>query len=302
MTDAARKNVTEWLAGRFEAERPRLQRMAARMLGSVAEAEDALQESWLRASRADVTNVEALEGWLTTVTARVCLDALNRRKTRREDLTPDDPRSDLAASAPGERPEEEAALADAIGTAMLILLDALTPAERVAFVLHDMFDVPFDDIAKIVDKTPEAARQLASRARRRVRGASNDRADDVTQRHGELVRAFLEASRAGNFSALLMLLDPQAALRADAAALAMGGSSYFGGALPIQGAQAIAQTFSGRARAALPALIDGTPGAVWMHENTPRVAFRFTFAHDRITGIHLVADPDALAHMAIARS
>jgi RNA polymerase sigma-70 factor (ECF subfamily) len=293
--------VTEQLAGRFEAARPRLQKIAVRMLGSAAESDDALQESWLRVARAGVANVTNFEAWLTTVVARVCLDTLKRRQNRREDLTAQDPRRDIAAIDAGEHPEDEAMLADSIGTAMLILLDALAPAERVAFVLHDMFDVPFDDIAVIVDRTPEAARQLASRARRRVRGARNNY-DAVTQRQDELVRAFLEASRAGNFSALLALLDPQAALRADTTALAMGGSSYFGAALPIRSADAVARTFSGRARAALPALIDGIPGAVWIHEGTVRVAFRFTFAGDRITGIELVADPDAIAGSTIERT
>jgi RNA polymerase sigma-70 factor (ECF subfamily) len=213
---------------------------------------------------------------------------------------PEDPRGDVASVAADERPEDEALLADSIGTAMVILLDTLQPAERVAFVLHDMFDVPFDDIAEIVGKTPEAARQLASRARRRVRGASPQR-DARKQRHDELVRAFLEASRAGNFSALLKLLDPQAAIRADNAVLAMGGANYFGGALPIRGAAAVAQTFSGRARAAQPALIDGEPGAVWIHAGELRVAFRFTIHSDRITGIELVGDPGTLSHTVIER-
>jgi RNA polymerase sigma-70 factor, ECF subfamily len=292
--------VTDSLAEHFEAARPRLSRIAVRMLGSAAESEDALQESWLRIHRADASGVANLDGWLTTIVARVCLDALKRRKTRREDLTADDPRGEVASIAPGEHPEDEAVLADSIGAAMLILLDALQPAERVAFVLHDMFDVPFDEIAEIVDRTPEATRQLASRARRRVRGASPQR-DARKQRHDELVRAFLEASRAGNFSALLALLDPQAAIRADKAALAMGGAQYFGGALPIRGASDVARTFSGRARAAQPALIDGEPGAVWMHAGELRVAFRFTIHNDRITGIDLVADPQALAQSVIER-
>src|ERR1700729_3129164 len=209
----------EWLAKRFEAARPRLQRIALRILGSAEESDDALQESWLRIGRADTTRVANLEGWLTTVVARAFLDALKRRESRREQLMPDDPRRELAAIAPGERPEEEGMLADSIGVAMLILLDALPPAERVAFVLHDMFDVPFDDIAAIVGRTPEAARQLASRARRRVRGASGGHGA-LTRRNDELVRAFLEASRSGNFAALLALLDPGATLRADAAVVA----------------------------------------------------------------------------------
>jgi RNA polymerase sigma-70 factor (ECF subfamily) len=280
-----------------------LQRIAQRILGSAAESEDALQESWLRISRADIARVENLDAWLTTVVARVCFDALKRRQSRREEFTPDDPRREIVAMAPGERPEEEAILADSIGVAMLILIDALPPAERVAFVLHDMFDVPFDDIAAVVGKTTEAARQLASRARRRVRGASAGR-DTVTQRHDELVRAFLEASRFGNFSALLALLDPGATLRADAAVVAMGGAEYWQtdhlGA-GVKGAEAVARMFSGRARAAQAVFIDGKPGAVWVHERQVRVAFVFTITGDRITAIDLVADPDSLARSVIER-
>ncbi len=291
----------ERLAERFEATRPRLQRIAQRILGSAAESDDALQESWLRIVRADVARVANLEAWLTTVVARVCFDALKRRMSRREELTPDDPRRDVAAIAPGERPEEEAILADSIGVALLILLDALPPAERVAFVLHDMFDVPFDDIAGIVGRTPEATRQLASRARRRVRGASAGH-DTATRRHDEIVRAFLQASRLGNFSALLRLLDPGATLRADAAVVAMGGAAYWQNdrlEIGIEGANAVARTFSARARAALPVFIDGAPGAVWIHEREVRVAFRFTIADDRITAIDLIADRDALARSVI---
>jgi RNA polymerase sigma-70 factor (ECF subfamily) len=293
----------EWLAERFEGARPRLQRIAQRILGSAPEADDALQESWLRISRADVARVANFEGWLTTVVARVCLDALKWRKSRREELTADDPRRDIIAIAPGERPEEEAILADSIGAALLILLDALPAAERVAFVLHDMFDVPFDDIAAIVGRTPEATRQLASRARRRVRGASAGR-DAVTQRHDELVRAFLAASRAGNFSALLALLDPGATLRADAAVVAMGGAAYWqNDRLPagIEGADAVARTFSGRALAAQPVFIDGKPGAVWMHAGEVGVAFRFSIMDDRISAIDLIADRAAIAQSVIER-
>ncbi len=291
----------DWLAERFEAARPRLQRIAQRILGSAAESDDALQETWLRVSRADSTRVANFEGWLTTIVARVCFDTLKWRETRHEELTPDDPRSDIMSIAPGERPEEEAMLADSIGTGLMILVDALAPAERVAFVLHDMFDVPFDDIGAIIGKTSEAARQLASRARRRVRGASAGR-DAVTQRHDQLVRAFLEASRAGNFSALLALLDPGATLRADAAVMAMGGAAYWQNdrlQAGIEGAAAVAQTFSRRARAAQPVLIDGEPGAVWMHDGELRVVFRFSIKHDRIDAIDLVADPTALEQSSI---
>ena len=293
----------ESLAHRFEAARPRLQRIAQRILGSAAESDDALQESWLRVSRADVASVENFEGWLTTVVARVCFDSLKWRESRREELGPDDPRRDLITIAPGERPEEEAVLADSIGVALLFLLDTLQPAERVAYVLHDMFDVPFEDIATIVGRSPEAARQLASRARRRVRGASADR-DATTQRHDELVRAFLEASRAGNFAALLAMLDPGATLRADAAVMAMGGAAYWQtdqlGA-GLAGAETVAQTFSRRARAAQPALIDGAPGAIWMHDGELRVAFRFTIVADRITSIDLIAENAAIAQLVIER-
>lgn len=293
----------ERLAERFEAARPRLQRIAQRILGSVAESDDALQESWLRISRADVAGVANFEGWLTTVVARVCYDALRWRESRREELTPDDPRRDVAAIAPGERPEEEAVLADSIGVALRVLLDALPPAERVAFVLHDTFDVPFDDVAAIVGRTAEAARQLASRARRRVRGASADR-DAVAQRHDELVRAFLAASRAGNIPALLALLDPGATLRADAATIAMGGAAYWENdslAAGIEGAAAVARTFSKRASAAQPVFIDGKPGAVWRDEGEVRVAFRFGIENDRITTIDLVADQAAIAEAVIER-
>lgn len=292
---------TQRLAERFEKARPRLHRIALRILGSTAECDDALQESWLRISRADVAGVANLEGWLTTVVARVCLDALKRREARREQLTPDDPRRDIAAIAPGERPEEEALLADSIGAALVILLDALRPSERVAFVLHDMFDVPFDDVAAILASTPEAARQLASRARRRVRGASVVH-DARKQRSDELVRAFLQASRSGNFSALLTLLDPAAKLRADAAVLAMGGAEYWQSdtlQAGVEGADAVARTFFGRARAAQPVFIDGEPGAVWMDAGELRVAFRFTITDDRITAIDLIADPAALAQSVI---
>lgn len=294
---------SERLAERFEAARPRLRRIAQRILGSSTESDDALQESWLRIHRSSAAPVTNPEGWLTTVVARVCLDALKRRTSRREHLTPDDPRHDTATNAPGERPEHEAMLADEIGAAMRILLDALPPAERVAFILHDMFDVPFDNIADIVGRTPEAARQLASRARRRVRGATAA-ADPVTQQHDELVRAFLEASRSGNFSGLLALLDPGATLRADAAVLAMGGAEYWQSDrldAGIAGADAVARTFSARARAAVPVSIDGAPGAVWIHEGAVRVAFRFHIAGDRIAAIDLVADPAELARSVIER-
>ena len=307
MTDTQRARTSEdaeRLARRFEAARPRLLRIAQRILGSAAESDDALQETWLRIDRADVAQVANFDGWLTTVLGRVCLDALKRRKTRREDLTPDDPRRDTAAIAPGEQPELEATLADSIGAALLILLDTLSPAERVAFVLHDTFDLPFDEIATVVGKSPEATRQLASRARRRVRGVSTGD-DVVTQRHEEAVRAFLQASRSGNFSALLALLDPAATLRADAAVVAMGGADYWQTdrlEAGIKGAETVARMFSGRAVGAQFAHLDGEPGAVWTEQRELRVAFRFTIANDRITAIDMIGDRDALAQLVVERA
>jgi RNA polymerase sigma factor (sigma-70 family) len=292
---------SEWLAQRFEDNRSHLRSVAYRMLGSHAEADDAVQEAWLRLARADAESVENFGGWLTTIVARVCLDMLRSRKSRREDPAGESLPHDIQDDASTLDPESEAVLADSVGLAMLIVLDTLSPAERVAFVLHDTFDVPFDAIATIVGRTTEATRQLASRARRRVRGASADR-DAATQRNDELVRAFLAASRKGNFSALLALLDPKALARADAAVMAMGGAEYWqsnrldGG---IEGADAIARMFSGRANAAQAVLIDGKPGAVWLHEGQLRVAFCFSVRADRISAIDLVADPARLAAMEI---
>ena len=293
----------EQLAQRFEAARPRLHRIAQRILGSPIESDDALQEGWLRVSRADTTGIENLDGWLTTVVARACLDALKRRESRREDLTADDTRRNDETLELGARPEDEAIRADSIGVALRVLLDALRPVERVAFVLHDMFDVPFDDVAAIVGRTPEATRQLTSRARARVRGAAEGR-DTVTQRHDELVRAFLAASRLGNFSTLLALLDPGATLRMDAAAIAMSAAANPGADQPdlgAKGADAVARTFSGRARVALAAFIDGRPGALFVHDDAIRVIFRFTIEDDCISAIDLIADPAAIAGSVIER-
>ena len=295
----------ESLAQRFEAARPRLQRVALRIVGSPADAEDALQESWLRVGRAEIDHVENLDAWLTTVVARACLDALKHRKSRREEFTPDDPRGAVATNAPGEQPEHEALQSDAIGIALRVLLDELAPAERVAFVLHDMFDVPFDDIAAIVERTPEATRQLASRARRRVRGASVDR-DAATQRHDELVRAFFAASRAGNFAALLALLDPSVTARVDAVVAAMPGTAAYWGSdrieRGIEGADEVAKLFLGRARAAQAAYLGDEPAAVWVHDGVKLVLFRFSIAGNRITGIELVGDPEILAACRLERS
>jgi RNA polymerase sigma-70 factor (ECF subfamily) len=275
------------LAQQFEAQRAHLRAVAYRMLGSLSEAEDAVQESWLRLSRADRSGVENLGGWLTMVVARVCLDMLRSRKSRREEPM-GGPVSEPALSREGGvNPEDEALLADSVGVALLVVLDTLPPAERLAFVLHDMFDLPFDEIAPIVGRSPAAARQLASRARRRVQArAPAPDAGVAPQR--EIVEAFLAASREGDFEALLALLDADAVLRADAAAVQMGAEAE------IRGATAVARTFSGRARAAQLALVDGTPGAAWAPGGKPRVVFSFTVAAGKITEIELLADPERL--------
>jgi RNA polymerase sigma-70 factor (ECF subfamily) len=272
------------LAQRFEADRPHLRAVAYRVLGSITEAEDAVQEAWLRLQRSDTAAVDNLTGWLTTVVGRVCLDMLRARRSRREESI------ETQVSEPVDvvDPEHEAVLADSVGLALLVVLDALTPAERLAFVLHDMFAVPFDEIATIVGCSSPAARQLASRARRRVQGSTPDQPTGGN-RQREIVDAFLAASRGGEFDALLALLDPDVVVRADAAAVA------FGAAAEVVGAHAVAETFSGRARAARLALIDGAAGAVWTQGGKPRVVFAFTVVGAKVVGIEMLADPDRLA-------
>jgi RNA polymerase sigma-70 factor (ECF subfamily) len=280
------------LARQFEANRPRLREIAYKMLGSASEAEDAVQEAWLRLGRSEMTSIENLSGWLTTVVARVCLDMLRSRASRREEPLDED-ETDLTASPTSEfDPEREALLADSVGLALLVVLDALTPVERIAFVLHDVFAVPFDVIAPIVERTPAATRQLASRARRRVQGTSA--AADNLSRQRVIVDAFLAASRNGDFAALLALLDPDVVLRADPAAVATGATDE------LRGAADVGKQFAGRARVAQPALVDGAAGAVWAVNGRARVAFAFTFADERILAIHLIADPDRLRHVAFA--
>jgi RNA polymerase sigma-70 factor (ECF subfamily) len=285
----------DWLAKRFDDSRAHLRAVAFRMLGSAGEADDAVQEAWLKVSRSDTGGVENLGGWLTTVVARVCLDMLRSRRARGEQpLGPAD--AETAAVPAGGTPEAEVAFADAIGPALLVVLDMLAPQERVAFVLHDMFDLSFEEIAPIVDRTPEAARQLASRARRRVRGAAAP-PTDVAQRR-ELVGAFLAASRDGDFDRLLAVLSPDVVLRADAKSLRVAAANQGRGAPAlapeVRGAAQVAQAFQGRATHALPALIDGAPGAVWAVRGQVRSAFVFTIAGGRITGIDLVMDDEHL--------
>src|SRR5437588_7467652 len=249
-------NENEWLAEQFEAYRSHLRAVAYRMLGSVAEADDAVQESWLRLSRSDTSGVKNLGGWLTTVVARVCLDMLRSRESRREESLDEQVPDPIVSREDGIDPEYEALLADSVGLALLVVLDTLNPPERLAFVLHDLFAVPFDEIAPIVGRSPTATRQLASRARRRVQAAATDSDVDLT-RQREVVDAFLAASRGGDFDALLAVLDPDVVLRADRAAV------HTGAKREVRGAPAVAETFSGRARGAKPALVDGAVGAVW---------------------------------------
>ncbi len=270
----------EALAAQFEEHRTRLRAVAYRMLGSVHEADDAVQETWLRLHRTD--GIDNLGGWLTTVVSRVCLDMLRSRSSRREDeLVDHGPGVDETESG---HPEFEAELADAVGSALLVVLRTLTPAERLAFVLHDLFAVPFDDIATIIGRSPAATRQLASRARRRVQ--QPDAAADTGDR--AVVDAFLEASRNGDFEGLLALLDPGAVVRADAAAVQMGSEAL------VSGARGVAETFVGRARAARPALLDGGAAAAWSLHGETKVAFGFTVVDGLIVEIELLAAPEVL--------
>jgi RNA polymerase sigma-70 factor (ECF subfamily) len=275
----------KFLAEQFEHERARLRAVAYRMLGSEIEAEDAVQEAWLRLNRSEAGAIENLGGWLTTVTARVCLDMLRSRKSRHEE--PIENTTFEPSVGPDDTIDREQRLADSVGLALLIVLDRLAPAERVAFVLHDMFDLPFDTIAPIVERTPAATRQLASRARRRVQGASADKTD-VARQH-EIVDAFLAASREGNLEKLVALLDPDVVFRADQVAVKMGGITE------LRGAQAVAGTFKGRAQAAKPALVDGKVGVAVAFGGNLRIVLALTFVDNRIAGIEAIADPERIA-------
>jgi RNA polymerase sigma-70 factor (ECF subfamily) len=290
----------DWLAERFQAHRTHLRAVAYRMLGSSSEADDAVQEASLRLSRSDPSQVEDLGGWLTTVVGRVCLDMLRSRRSRREGPPGEEPpgedpagrrRFGTAAAAPSAPdPEQEAVLADSVGLALLVVLDTLSPAERLAFVLHDMFAVPFAQIAPIVGRSPDATRMLASRARRRVQEAAATPDPDLT-RQRQVVGASLAASRDGDFEALLAMLDPGVVMRADGAAVRAGASPE------VRGARAVAETFAGRVRAARPALVDGAAGAVWAVGGRPRVVFAFTVAAGKVVRIDLVAEPARLREL-----
>jgi RNA polymerase sigma factor (sigma-70 family) len=278
------------LAGQFEANRAHLRGVAYRMLGSLSEAEDAVQEAWIRLSRSDTDEIGNLGGWLTTVVARVCLDMLRSRKSRREE--PIGPQVPEPVAGP-DITAQEAEMADSIGLALLVVLQALAPAERIAFVLHDMFDVPFDDIAPIVGRTATATRQLASRARRRVQGADRPAEPDIAG-HKKVVDAFLAASKNGDFEGLLAVLDPDVVFRADATAVRMEGTAE------IRGAQAVAKAYQGRAQTARTALIDGAVGVVVAPSGRLLLVLQVTIVNAKIAGIDVVADPERLAKMELA--
>jgi RNA polymerase sigma-70 factor (ECF subfamily) len=284
------------MAAQFEEHRPRLRAVAHRMLGSLGEADDALQDAWLRVDRADTSGVENPGGWLTTVVARVCLNLLRAREARREEELAVD--RVPASAARATDPEEEALLADSVGLALLIVLDTLAPAERLAFVLHDMFQVPFDEIAPMIEKTPAATRQLASRARRRVRGAPASAAPtaDASRRH-RVVDAYLAATRGGDFDALLALLHPDVVLHADRAVVPTPEPLLVRGARPVaEGAMASL----GRARSAALVLVDGEVGMAMLEKGRLRVLLRFAFDGDLIREIDVVAEPERLRKTEVA--
>jgi RNA polymerase sigma factor (sigma-70 family) len=279
----------EWLAGRFDEHRIHLRSVAHRMLGSRSEADDAVQEAWLRVSRAGTGGVENLGGWLTTVVARVCLDMLRSRKARPEEPLDAHAPDPITSREGGMDPEHQVLLADSVGLALLVVLETLDPAERVAFVLHDLFAVPFDEIAPIVGRSPEAARQLASRARHRVQGAPAVRGADRS-RQRQVVEAFLAASRGGDFEALLALLDPEVVLRADGAAERLGAPKE------VRGAPAVAAALvKGRAQGVRRALVNGAAGAVWAPGGKVRVVTSFTIEDGLIVRMDLIAEPAVLA-------
>jgi RNA polymerase sigma factor (sigma-70 family) len=290
----------DWLADRFEEQRGHLRAVAYRMLGSLSEADDAVQEAWLRLSRADTSNVENLGGWLTTVVGRVCLDMLRSRTSRREEPLDAHVPERKASRADGGDPEQEALLADSVGLALLVVLETLEPAERLAFVLHDMFAVPFDEIAPIVDRSPTAARQLASRARRRVHGMGGREGERVAPRSDltrqrEVVDAFLAAARGGDFEALLAVLDPDVVLRSDRAARRPGMPAE------IRGAATVAQqAVRGRARAAQPALVNGAVGVIVAPRGRLLMVLDFTIRNGKIVAIDAIADPERVRQLDLA--
>lgn len=291
-------NENEWLAARFEEHRPHLRAVAYRMLGSLTDADDAVQDAWLRLSRAGADEVENLGGWLTTIVARVCLNMLRARNTRREESIEGHLPDPVIIGVGGEtQPEEEALLADSIGLALLVVLDTLTPAERLAFVLHDLFGVPFEEIAPMVDRTPAAARQLASRARRRVRGAEVPIPDPDLARQREVVDAFFKAARGGEFDTLVALLDPNVVLRGDV------GARRHPATRVVRGAAAVARQalmFAVPAARLHPALVNGAAGVVVTVGGRPISVMGFTVANGTIVEIDAIADPERVRRIASA--
>ncbi|MDI9978340.1 sigma-70 family RNA polymerase sigma factor [Rhodococcus sp. IEGM 1307] len=287
-------NENDVLAQQFESHRTHLRAVAYRMLGSIGEAEDAVQESWLRLSRTDADTVENLGGWLTTVVARVCLNMLQSRRTRREDPLDAAVPDPIVTRADGGDPEHEAVLADSVGLALLVVLGTLAPAERLAFVLHDMFAVPFEDIAPIVERTPAAARQLASRARRRLQGAPVPDTDPVRQR--AVVDAFLAAARSGDFDALVAVLDPDVVLRADTGALPAGASTMVRGSETVAGR---VLGFARLARFAHPALVNGAAGVVAISDGQLLSVMGVTIRRGKIVEIDILADRERLAGLVV---
>lgn len=286
----------QFLAERFEANRSHLRAVAYRMLGSATEADDAVQETWIRLSRSDTTDVENLAGWLTTVTARVCLDMLRSRTSRREESLEEARSEPVTTPAVGIDPEDEAVLADSVGLALLVVLETLAPAERLAFVLHDLFAVPFDEIAPIVGRSPDAARQLASRARRRVQGPATVPEVDIA-RQREVVEAFLVAARGGDFDGLLALLDPDVVLHVDPVAVPAGAPTEIRGAEAVAGQ---ARTFASRARFARPALINGAVGAVVAPRGRLQLVQTFTVVGRKVVELEVIVDPERLGQLELA--
>lgn len=281
-------NGNELLAKRFEEHRSHLRAVAYRMLGSLSEADDAIQVTWLKAAGADTGGVANLVGWLTTVVGRVCLDMLRSRESRREDSL-DEHGAGLVPRLRTD-PEEEALLADSVGLALLVVLDKLSPTERIAFVLHDLFAVPFADIAPIVDRSPETTQRIASRARGRVRGNSGSGSDDRMRRY-RAVEVFLRAAQDGEFEALLAMLDPDATYRTDEAARLLGAGT------DIDGGRVLAEAFCGRAQPARAIMLDGEPGMVLAPGGTLMLVMTLRFVGERIAGIDAVADDDRLSRM-----
>jgi RNA polymerase sigma-70 factor (ECF subfamily) len=281
----------DWLTTQFEESRPRLHALAYRMLGSHAEADDAVQETWLRLQRNDPADIENVGGLLTTVVGRVCLDRLRARRARPEDPVDGLPTA-TAKDCSTTDPVDEALLAESVGTALMLVLDRLGPAERVAFVLHDVFAVPFDDVAEILGRSPDASRQLASRARRRLQGTSTTAGIDLVRQRA-VVDAFLRAARGGDFDALLQLLDPEVVLVPDAAAIGMGSLRE------MHGAEAVAEALSGGARGATLAIVDGAAAFVWAPGGAIRGVVQFTLHDDRIVAIDVTGDAERIAELDI---